>query len=83
MKLTHISRCVCSIYDSDDSIYCGMPQLKVTADMQFFEVFCPKCGRGGLSQFKSAYLALKFWNELQSECYSIFLYELESKKQDI
>lgn len=32
---------------------------------QYYEAFCPKCGRGGMFQFKSSYLALKHWNEMQ------------------
>jgi hypothetical protein len=47
-----------------------MPQLKVCGGKPdtFFEIFCPVCGRGGIFQFKSAYLALKNWNKLQKEC---------------
>lgn len=36
---------------------------------------CPNCGRGGLYEEKSAYLALKKWNELQKG-----LYAFEGKK---
>lgn len=63
--------CICSEpIDENESIYDGMPQLKVTnlnknCDTQFYTPFCPKCGRGGLLQFKSSYLALKHWNEMQ------------------
>jgi hypothetical protein len=37
---------------------------------QFWEAKCPICGRGGAFQYKSAYLALKHWNELQTTLYS-------------
>ena len=33
--------------------------------MNYFEAYCPNCGRGGLIQYKSAYLALKAWNAMQ------------------
>jgi hypothetical protein len=36
---------------------------------QWWEAKCPKCGRGGFFQYKSAYLALKAWNEMQQELY--------------
>ena len=65
MKVKKILRCVCSPDSEDDgSIYYGMPQLKVTYNSEFWEVFCPKCGRGGVFQYKSQYLALKNWNEM-------------------
>jgi hypothetical protein len=47
-----------------------MPQLKVCGGGsfgQYYEAFCPVCGCGGLFQFKSAYLALKHWNETQKK----------------
>ena len=55
-----------------DSVYYGMPQLKVCGGKPhtYFEVYCPNCGRGGLLQFKSAYLALKDWNEMQEELHN-------------
>lgn len=64
---TNIIPCVCCEHESSvaDSIYYGMPQIKVTKDMKYYEAFCPICGRGGLLQFKSAYLAIKDWNEMQ------------------
>lgn len=62
---TSIIPCICSEKSEDDSIYCGMPQLKVTKNMEYFEIFCPNCGRGGLFQFKSPYLAVKDWNDMQ------------------
>ncbi len=63
--------CICSEpIDEYSDIYDGMPQLKVTnynehCNSQYYEAYCPICGRGGLMQFKSAYLALKNWNEMQ------------------
>lgn len=60
--------CICTPdYDGAKSIYKGMPQLKVSGGKRytFFTPFCPKCGRGGLIEYKSAYLALKAWNEMQ------------------
>ena len=69
MKVDKIIPCVCCDHEPDcgDSVYYGMPQLKVCGGKPhtYFEVYCPNCGRGGLIQYKSAYLALKGWNELQ------------------
>lgn len=71
MLVNKIIPCICCEYEpsSADSVYYGMPQLKVCGGKPttFFEVFCPVCGRGGLFQFKSAYLALKFWNDMQTD----------------
>ena len=64
MKLK-VLRCVCSENSVENSVYTGMPCLKVTSDMNFWEVFCPNCGRGGFFQYNSAYLALKAWNAMQ------------------
>ena len=70
MKNEKIIPCVCIDHmpDSGDSVYYGMPQLKVSCGIkplsQFFSAYCPNCGRGGLSEHKSAYLALKHWNEI-------------------
>ena len=69
MKVDKILPCVCCDHEpnSGDSVYYGMPQLKVCGGKPdtFFSVYCPVCGIGGMLQFKSAYLALKHWNELQ------------------
>ena len=70
MKI-EIIPCICSEpIDELANIYDGMPQLKVTnfnkgCNTQYYEAFCPKCGRGGILQFRSAYLALKDWNKMQ------------------
>lgn len=66
MKTTVIP-CVCCDHkpDAGDSVYYGMPQLKITGNMEYFEIFCPKCGRGGLMQWGSAYQAVKHWNDVQ------------------
>lgn len=67
MKVDRVLPCVCLDHKLTcaDSIYAGMPQLKFTPDGGWFEVYCPNCGRGGLFQYKSAYLALKHWNNMQ------------------
>ena len=64
---TKITPCICCDHEPDvgDSVYYGMPQLRVTDDMEYFEYYCPNCGRGGCLQFKSAYLAIKNWNKMQ------------------
>lgn len=64
---TRIMPCVCIDHEpnSGDSLYYGMPQFKVTDNMDYWEIYCPNCGRGGLLQFKSPYLAVKDWNDMQ------------------
>lgn len=72
MKI-EIIPCICSEpIDEYRNIYDGMPQLKVTnfnknCNTQYYVAFCPKCGRGGLLQFKSSYLALKNCNKMQKK----------------
>ena len=72
MKVNKIIPCVCCDHEpnSGDSVYYGMPQLKVCGGKPetYFECYCPNCGRGGLIQHKSEYLALKDWNRLQKRC---------------
>lgn len=69
MKVDKIIPCICCDHEPDcgDSIYYGMPNLKVTDGMESFSAYCPNCGRGGCIQYKSAYLAIKGWNKIQ-EC---------------
>lgn len=66
MKVDHIETCVCIDHEltEADSVYYGMPQLKVTKGQEW-SAFCPKCGRGGCLDFKSQYLALANWNKMQ------------------
>lgn len=47
---TRIIPCVCCDHkpDAGDSVYYGMPQLKITGNMEYFEIFCPKCGRASI-----------------------------------
>ena len=71
MKVDKIIPCVCIDHEptAADSVHYGMPQLKVSGyeKNQWFTPYCPNCGRGGMSEHKSAYLALKHWNGLM-EC---------------
>ena len=67
MKL-NVLKCVCFkeiCEPGGEGCYDGMPILRVTSNMNYWEAFCPNCGRGGLIQYKSAYLALKAWNAMQ------------------
>lgn len=81
MTVEHIIPCICSTRHKTDymSTYDGMPQLKVHGNYikhkQFWTIYCPNCGRGGIIEFKSPYLALKDWNEMQKT-----LYEYENKE---
>lgn len=73
MKVDKILPCICTPeYDDVASLYDGMPLLKVSGGKPntYFTPFCPKCGRGGLIEYKSAYLALRAWNEMQHELHN-------------
>jgi hypothetical protein len=70
MKVDRVETCVCCDHEPTvaDSCFYGMPQLKISPSYTgkyWFVVYCPNCGRGGLIEYKSAYLALKHWNEMQ------------------
>ena len=82
MTVDKIIPCVCCEHPPsvDDGHAYGMPILipcnGLKEHSQFWEVKCPNCGRGGMLQFTSTYLALKHWNELMISCY-------EYEKKDI
>lgn len=71
MRVVRVIPCICSPNWEEEQIdngYYGMPQLRVYGGSdRYFDAHCPKCGRGGLLQYKSAYLALKEWNEMQEQ----------------
>jgi hypothetical protein len=75
MTVDKIIPCVCCEHPPsvDDRHEYGMPVLIASNScidhLQFWEAKCPKCGRGGIIQYKSAYLALKHWNECMVRCY--------------
>ena len=75
MTVDRIIPCVCCEHPPsvDDGSSYGMPILKPSNGfldhLQFWIAECPKCGRGGIIQYKSAYLALKAWNETMVRCY--------------
>ena len=90
MRVKKIIPCVCIDHrpDVSDSVYYGMPQLKVSGSfdtsMQFYSPYCPNCGRGGCVEYKSAYLALKSWNEMQESLRAVkenpaFIFETETE----
>ena len=70
MKLGNVIPCVCA-GEKPDLIadgYAGMPVLRVYGGTdRWYDAKCPVCGRGGLIQHKSAYLALRDWNKMQKE----------------
>lgn len=70
---TRITPCVCIDHKptAGDSVHYGMPELKLTHDMEWFTPYCPVCGRGGMKEYKSAYLAIKGWNEMQNKLWRI------------
>lgn len=77
MTVDKITPCICIDHEPTvaDSVYYGMPQLKVSGcnvtHKQFWSAYCPKCGRGGSMEEKSAYLALKKWYEIQNQLRNI------------
>lgn len=77
MKVENIVSCICCDgIESDNSSDFGMPQLVLHQFISgySFSAFCPNCGRGSkLDDYKSAYLALKHWNKLQSDLRKIDL----------
>lgn len=82
MTVEKIIPCICCEHPPsvDDSHTYGMPFLipcnsSRETHKQWWEAICPNCKRGGLFQYKSAYLALKAWNEMQQK-----LYEWENKQ---
>lgn len=81
MTVDNIIPCVCMPHPPTLAERCdyGMPILiphnSNRMHKQYWNVKCPNCGRGGLYEEKSAYLALKKWNELQKG-----LYAFEGKK---
>lgn len=81
MKVMKVIPCICSPDWKNEHIangYYGMPQLRVYGGTdRFFDFYCPKCGRGSLFQYKSAYLALKAWNEMQQSLRRIAIIEAE------
>lgn len=75
MTVDKIIPCVCCEHPPsvDDGHEYGMPILIASnafqEHKQWWEAKCPQCGRGGMFQYKSAYLALKAWNEIMQRCY--------------
>lgn len=67
MKI-RITPCVCidHVPTTADSVHYGMPELKLSCNMKWFTPYCPVCGRGGMMEYKSAYLAIKGWNAMQN-----------------
>ena len=76
MTVKRIIPCVCCEHPPsvDDCSDYGMPVLTphngYKDNVQFWVVKCPKCGRGGCIEYKSPYLALKHWNEMQVSLYA-------------
>lgn len=81
MTVNRIIPCVCCDHPPsvDDCSSYGMPILipsnALKAHQQFWIAKCPACGRGGVIQYNSAYLALKHWNGMQ-----ISLHAYENKE---
>ena len=76
MTVDRIIPCVCCEHPPsvDDCSSYGMPILMPSNSFkehkQLWIAKCPECGRGGVIQYDSAYLALKHWNEMQRSLYA-------------
>ena len=71
MKVKKIIPCICADHEATtaDSVFYGMPRLYVydCSKGQRYSAYCPECGRGSnYDDCKSAYLALKKWNKMQT-----------------
>lgn len=66
MKVDHIETCICADHEPTamNSLSYGMPQFKIFSNQEW-QIFCPKCGRGGCKEYKSQYHALLDWNHMQ------------------
>lgn len=68
MKIGTIETCTCCDHkpDGGDSVYYGMPHIKISAnnDKLSYTAFCPNCGKTDTATAKSAHLALKNWNRM-------------------
>lgn len=77
MKVKGIIPCVCIDHkpDASDKTTYGMPHLTVAkslqSDKEFWQIWCPECGRGGMAEFYSQYYALNAWNEMQLKLWEI------------
>ena len=73
MRVKRIIPCVCIEHkpNAGDSVFYGMPELTVSGGLsgerEYWYIRCPRCHRGGLMEFRSAYYALKDWNEMQTQ----------------
>lgn len=67
MKVYGIEPCICCDHEPNagDSVYYGMPLLRMGPNSIDWVAFCPKCGRSGLIEERTSYLALKRWNYMQ------------------
>ena len=84
MRVAKIWPCICIDHEPDcrDSVTYGMPQIRVSGCRTFeskdggyrYMPYCPRCGRGGMFDFRTDYAALKYWNELQE---SLWRFEVE------
>lgn len=76
MDKTGIHPCICVSPEPSpaDSVYCGMPQLKVYADgngRPLYTAVCPVCGRGGYPDRKTAETAIADWNKMQDQLWEM------------
>ena len=67
MKTNKILPCICCDHTPDcgDSVFYGMPALKISQRIDgelLYTPFCPKCGYESMFQYKSVRKAIIEWN---------------------
>lgn len=88
MKVKKIYPCVCIKEDPEEKnlIDYGMPDLAVSQITNrgniWMSAYCRNCGRGDrwMNQ-KSAYYALKYWNEIQKTCWSVLCTDIGGNRK--
>ena len=77
MKIGKIHPCICieRNREAGDSGFLGMPNLKIYQGSpeypECYVPYCPSCGRGGIKEYPSAFMALKAWNALQESLWEM------------
>lgn len=73
---TKIIPCICTPdYNRIISMTDGMPVLVPSDDMVWWDIKCPKCGRGNLISQRSPYLAVKEWNKIQTRERNLIIFD--------
>ena len=73
MTVDFIIKCICVAGEYSNGLWHGLPELKVSntnrPHTQYWRAQCPKCGRGGIIDYPSAFKCLDAWNKMQKDLY--------------